>query len=161
MIPCPWRFSTVSSFGALPTRQGQGIVSPLHLKVIYGQAREFYESVQKSGLATRNWTTWKWRRWPALWAVTRPRSGRPRRARSPAMSKSLCRTNSSGKRSGGFITFSSSRTTEFSNDAPSANPWLWSISTSRIKPKVRAGAISRAKVSWRNVRLRLCLPMDG
>jgi CarD family transcriptional regulator len=37
MIPCPWRFSTVSSFGALPTRQGQGIVSPLHLKVIYGQ----------------------------------------------------------------------------------------------------------------------------
>jgi hypothetical protein len=38
MIPCPWRFSTESSFGALPTRQGQGIVSPLHLKVIYGQA---------------------------------------------------------------------------------------------------------------------------
>jgi len=37
MIPCPWRFSTVTSFGALPTRQGQGIVSPLHLKVIYGQ----------------------------------------------------------------------------------------------------------------------------
>jgi hypothetical protein len=59
MIPCPWRFSTVSSFQALPTRQGQGIVSPLHLqkgdgpnfrkkrtvplshlKVIYGQEEE-------------------------------------------------------------------------------------------------------------------------
>jgi len=37
MIPCPWRFLAVSSFGVLPTRQGQGIVSPLHLKVIYGQ----------------------------------------------------------------------------------------------------------------------------
>jgi len=152
-------FNGIVLWGATD-QTGTGYRVPLVFKVIYGQAW-FYASVQKSGLATRNWTTWKWRRWPALWAVTRPRSGRPRRARSPAMSKSLCRTNSSGKRSGGFITFSSSRTTVFSNDAPSANPWLWSISTSRIKPKVRAGAISRAKVSWRNVRLRLCLPMDG
>ena len=39
MIPCPWRFSTVSSFGELPTKQGRGIVSPLHLKVIYGQKK--------------------------------------------------------------------------------------------------------------------------
>jgi hypothetical protein len=32
MIPCPWRFSTVSSFGALPTKEGQGIVSPLLIR---------------------------------------------------------------------------------------------------------------------------------
>ena len=47
MILCPWRFSTESSFGALPTRQGQGIVPPLHLKVIYGQEfipNEFQDS---------------------------------------------------------------------------------------------------------------------
>ena len=49
-----------SSFGALPTREGQGIVSPFHLKVIYGQkcgycvSRNDYDIVSHMNLFRKN-----------------------------------------------------------------------------------------------------------
>ena len=99
---------------------------------------------ESSERAARAWTSFRWSRCPALKAVNRPDSGRPIRARSPARSRSLCRTNSSGKRSGGFTTRTSSRMTVFSVEAPRARPWRRRDSTSERNPNVRAGAISRA-----------------
>jgi hypothetical protein len=37
MIPGPWKLQLPPSSTTFAIRQGQGIVSPLHLKVIYGQ----------------------------------------------------------------------------------------------------------------------------
>ncbi|MCJ7565659.1 MAG: hypothetical protein MUP52_13865 [Candidatus Aminicenantes bacterium] len=41
--------------GALPTKQGQGIVSPLHLKVIYGQV---FFHLKEYGKKCKNELAW-------------------------------------------------------------------------------------------------------
>ena len=59
---------------------------------------------------------------PALRAWMRPWSGRPSRARSPMRSRTLCRTNSSRKRSGPERIPVSSRTTALCRLPPAGEP---------------------------------------
>jgi hypothetical protein len=57
------------------------------------------DTVQQSGWEVIYPTNLAWSRCPALYAVIRPRSGQPKRVRSPRRSSVLWRTNSSGQRS--------------------------------------------------------------
>ena len=86
----------------------------------------------------------------------------PKRARSPMMSRILCRTNSSEKRRP--VSFSMPclvSTIALSSDPPRIRFARRSASTSSIKPKVRAEAMSRAKEPLSSVTERCCTPISG
>ena len=69
--------------------------------------------------------------WLGLTAIRCPRIGRPSSDRSPTMSSILCRTNSSGYRSGSVVSTASSRmTTAFSRLPPLMRPFLMRYSIS-------------------------------
>ncbi len=85
----------------------------------------------------------------------------PSSARSPRMSPSLWRTNSSGQRNSPVATAVSDRTTATPGAAPCNRPRSFSPSTSPMKPNVRAGAISSAKVSAVMSKLADCRPITG
>ena len=60
---------------------------------------------------------------PGLTAMMCPLSRRPKSAMSPTMSRILCRTNSSGKRSGSLLSTDSPRITiALSSDPPLISP---------------------------------------
>ena len=80
-------------------------------------------------------------------AIKWPRIGRPSSDRSPTMSSILCRTNSSGYRSGSVVSTASSRmTTAFSRLPPLMRPFLMRYSISSKKQNVRACASSFSQV---------------
>ncbi len=100
-------------------------------------------------------------RWLGFVAITRARTRLPASARSPTQSMALCRTNSSGQRSAESTTPSSSSTSAFCVDAPRMSPIPRSISISRRKPNVRAGASSCAKHSGVTAYSPHCRPISG
>src|SRR5439155_1727187 len=78
------------------------------------------------------------------------------------MSAALCRTNSSGQRSlPPFTTPRSSNTIAFVSDAPLITPRACSSATSCVKPNVRAGASSAAKLSGVTSYVPTCRPING
>src|SRR5216117_2455290 len=78
------------------------------------------------------------------------------------MSAALCRTNSSGQRNfPPFTTPRSSSTIAFVSDAPLISPRACSSATSCVKPNVRAGASSVAKLSGVTSYVPACRPING
>src|SRR5207249_4137961 len=78
------------------------------------------------------------------------------------MSAALCRTNSSGHRNcPPCTTPRSSSTIAFVSDAPLINPRACSSATSCVKPNVRAGASSAAKLSGVTSYVPACRPING
>src|SRR6266487_1788078 len=78
------------------------------------------------------------------------------------MSAALCRTNSSGQRNfPPCTTPRSSSTIAFVSDAPLINPRACSSATSCVKPNVRAGASSAAKLSGVTSYVPACRPING
>ena len=77
--------------------------------------------------------------WPARSATTRPWMRRPARARSPMRSRTLWRTNSSGKRSGPFLIAPSPTMMAQSSDTPRMRPMLRSIGSSFLEAEGARG----------------------
>src|ERR1035441_4995732 len=99
--------------------------------------------------------------WPARSATTEPSICFPISARSPIRSRTLWRTNSSGKRNGGFSTSSRFSTMAFSIDAPRISPCCRMASASCRNPKVRPGAISFRSKTQRRVQHFVAVQHDG
>ena len=98
--------------------------------------------------------------WPERWPEKRPRSGAPASARSPTTSSSLCRTNSSGRRSPpGFSTSGPSTTTALARLPPRARPAARSAATSSARVKVRASASAARKLRGDRRSESDCRPM--